>query len=81
MGLSFWIRRWFTVLLGTFAVIGLAQAVKGHTWIYALREAVIWAPITATVFAVGRFLQARRGQHCALCQDTPEMQQAGGGDA
>lgn len=76
MGTTFWIKRFLTVLAGAFVVIGAAQMLKGHDLPYSVTQAAIWAAITATVFTVARFYQSRRGQHCAICKDTPEMQQA-----
>jgi hypothetical protein len=74
MGAAFWIRRFVVVLAGAFAVICTVQLAKGHRLDYAAVQAAIWAAISASVFTVARFFQARRGQHCALCKDTPEMQ-------
>ena len=81
MGPGFWIRRFFTVFLGAFTIIALAQALKGHPWSYALREGALWGALSAAVFTATRFFRARRGQPCAICQDTPAMQEAPGGDA
>jgi len=74
MSFAFWIRRFLTVLIGAFVVIFLAQQLRGHDLAYAAVQASIWAPLSAAIFTVARFFQARRGQHCALCKDTPEMQ-------
>ncbi|GAB3012095.1 hypothetical protein [Bowmanella dokdonensis] len=76
MGIAFWIKRFFVVLFGAFVVIGGVQMLKNHDFDYAITQAAIWAPLTAAVFTLSRFVQARRGQHCALCKDTPEMRDA-----
>jgi hypothetical protein len=82
VGTGFWIKRFLTVLAGAFVVIGAAQMIKGHDVPYAATQAAIWSVITAIVFTAGRLYQSRRGQHCAICKDTPEMQQVDrGGDA
>ncbi len=81
MSTIFWIKRFFTVLAGAFVVIGIAQALKGHSWPYSASQGAIWGLIAATVFVVARFFQARRGQHCAVCRDTPEMQRSHRHDA
>ncbi|THD08302.1 hypothetical protein [Rhodanobacter lindaniclasticus] len=82
MGTTFWIKRFLTVLVGAFVIIGTVQMLKGHDLLYSVTQAAIWGVITATVFAVGRIYQSRRGQHCAICKDTPEMQRLDrGGDA
>ena len=82
MGTTFWIKRFLTVLVGAFVIIGAAQMLKGHGLSYSVSQAAIWGTITATVFTVARLYQSRKGQHCAICKDTPEMQQTDrGGDA
>ena len=82
MGKAFWIKRFLAVLIGAFVVISAAQMLKGHDWQYSAMQGAIWGVITATVFTVARIFQSRRGQHCAICEDTPEMRQVNrGGDA
>lgn len=76
VGTAFWIKRFFTVLVGAFVIIGAAQMLKGHDLSYSVTQAAIWGAITAIVFTLGRLYQSRRGQHCAICKDTPEMQRA-----
>ena len=73
MGALFWLRRFLTVLLSAFIIIGGVQLLKGHSLTYAATQGAIWASLSATIFTVGRFFQARRGQHCVICNDTPEM--------
>lgn len=73
MGALFWLRRFLTVWLSAFVIIGGVQLLKGHLLTYAATQGAIWASISATIFTVARFFQARRGQQCALCNDTPEM--------
>lgn len=65
-------KRFLVVLLGAFVIIGVVQLLKGHDVAYSVTQAAIWSTISALVFTVGRFFQARRGQHCAICKDTPE---------
>jgi len=79
---TFWIKRFFTVLMGAFVVIGVVQMLKGHDVPYSVTQAAIWSVAAATVFTVGRLYQSHRGRHCAICKDTPEMHQVDrGGDA
>lgn len=73
MGYTFWLKRFITILIGAFIVITGAQYLKNNDLSYALFQGAIWAPITSIIFTVSRFYQAMRGQHCALCKDTPEM--------
>ena len=78
MGFSFWARRFVTVLAGAFVIICIAQLLKGHDLAYSATQGSIWSLIAATVFTGSRVYQSRQGQHCALCKDTPEMQQENG---
>jgi hypothetical protein len=71
---AFWIRRFFTVFVGAFVIIGAVQMLKGHDLPYSMIQAAIWGVTTATVFTIARLYQSRRDQHCAICKDTPEMQ-------
>jgi hypothetical protein len=77
MGTAFWIKRFLTVLVGAFLVICAAQMLKSHDLYYAATQGAIWGIITATVFTVARLYRSGKGQHCAICGDTPEMQQSG----
>ena len=79
MGTNFWIKRFLIILLGAFVIISTAQLLKGRSLPYSTTQGAIWGLITATIFTVGRMYQSRRGQHCAICQDTPEMQKASHG--
>ena len=76
MGAAFWIKRFFTVLVGAFVVIVVAQLLKGHAAKYSATHGAIWGFVSAAVFTAARYWQSRRGQHCAICKDTPEMQDA-----
>jgi hypothetical protein len=49
---------------------------KGHDLAYSATQGAIWGAIAAVVFTAARIYQSRKGQHCAICKDTPEMQQA-----
>lgn len=70
----FWLKRFFVVLIGAFIIIAGAQWLKGNDALYAATHGAIWSLISAIIFTAARFYQSRRGQHCALCKDTPEMQ-------
>lgn len=74
MSIGFWVKRFLTVLVGAFAIICVVQLLKGHAVAYSATQAGIWGTLSALVFIVVRFFQARRGQHCTICRDTPEMQ-------
>jgi hypothetical protein len=73
MGLKFWVKRFLVVLCGAFVIICGAQMLKGNDLVYSVTQGGIWALITASVFTTARIYQSRRGQHCAICKDTPEL--------
>lgn len=72
MSLGFWVRRFFLVLVSSFAIIAGVHLLRGRSLSLAATEGAIWATISALVFVVARSMQARRGVHCAVCRDTPE---------
>jgi hypothetical protein len=78
MGTKFWIKRFFMVLLAAFVLISAAQMLKGHEFGYSAAQGAVWGIVAASVFTIARVFQSRRGQHCAICKDTPEMQQVRG---
>jgi hypothetical protein len=78
VGTAYWIRRFLVVLGGAFIVIVASHLVRARGMECALVHGALWALITATVFTGGRFVQARRGQHCAVCRDTPELREPPG---
>ena len=78
MGKGFWIKRFIVVLVGAFVVIAGAQMLKGHEVLYSITQGAIWSFLSAIVFTAARLYQSRQGQHCAICKDTPEMQDDSG---
>jgi len=73
MGRAFWIRRYGQVWAIALAVIAVAQYAKGRPLGDAVLQGLLWGGISASVFTASRIYQSRRGRHCALCRDTPEM--------
>lgn len=73
MSRAFWTRRFLTVFAGAFAVIAAAELLKGRGIEDAASHAALWAVAAAAVFTASRLYQSRRGQHCAICKDAPEM--------
>ena len=74
MGTWFWIRLFFTVLALAFVLIAGAHLLRGRSAKYAVGEGIVWSLITASIFISTRLYRSRKGQHCAMCADTPEMQ-------
>ena len=81
MGGSFWIRRFLLIFVMAFVVLAATQLVQGRTLDDSLTHALLWAAVSTTVFTGSRIYQSRKGRHCALCRDTPEMRESGGGSA
>lgn len=81
MATEFWVKRFVTVLTGAFIIICSGQIIQGHTVGNSIMHGGIWSPLTACLFTVSRYFQARNGQHCAICKDTPEMQGGRRGDS
>ena len=73
MGPVFWLRRFLLVFVGAAMVIAVAQVVQGHALADSIAHGLLWALLSTSVFIGARIFQSRRGQHCALCRDTPEM--------
>lgn len=72
MKTSFWIKRFLIVLTGTFVFLLGAALLRGRPLHQALTESGVWAVIATSIFIAGRVYHSRRGEHCALCGDTPE---------
>lgn len=77
---AFWIKRFFTVFVVAFLILLAVGLLKSRSLQRATAEGAVWAGITAVVFVSARIYQSRKGQHCALCRDTPEMAQGGQSD-
>ena len=69
----FWIKRFVVVFISAFSILLLVGLLKKRSLERATAESAVWAGITAVVFVTARIYQSRRGQHCALCRDTPKM--------
>lgn len=73
MSSSFWVRRFLTVFACALVIISAAQFAKTNDVSHALTQGLVWAFASAVLFTAARIWQSRRGQHCAICKDTPEM--------
>ncbi len=72
MGRAFWIKRFLVVAVGVFFVLTLVELAKGHDLVAALFFGLGWGVIASAIFTAGRIYHSRRGQACAICNDTPE---------
>ena len=71
MGSAFWIRRTATVFALVALVLFVVGVLKGQAASASAAYSAVWASVSTAVFIGARLYQSRRGQHCALCQDTP----------
>jgi hypothetical protein len=79
LGTAFWIRRFLGVFALAFAIITASQCLlRGRTLADAALQGAVWAAIAAGLFTATRLYKSRRGEHCALCRDTPGMSDGGG---
>ena len=75
MGTAFWLRRFAAVFILAFGVIATSQwLLRGRTPADAALQGAIWAAIAASLFIATRIYKSRRGEACALCNDTPGLQ-------
>ena len=72
MGKVFWIKRFFIVAVGAFAVLTVVELLKGHELPNAISFGLGWGVLASAVFTGTRIYRSRRGQHCAICNDIPE---------
>ena len=77
---TFWIKRFFVVFIGAFLILLIVGLLKGRSLEKVTAESAVWACVTAAVFVTARIYQSRKGQHCELCRDSPEMAQRGPDD-
>ncbi len=70
-GTIFWIRRFAMIYAGALTVISVAQLLKGHSAAYSFTQGAIWGLISTTLVIALRLYKSRRGEACAVCNDTP----------
>lgn len=60
--------RWYIAAFSiAFVVIGAAHLLRGRPLAHAASEALVWASISAAIYASTRLYRTRQGQDCALC--------------
>ena len=67
MQLLFWLRRFLLVYALGFAVLMIAESLKGHALIDALGFSGWWALMSASVYLISAYDSWRRGNKCAWC--------------
>lgn len=71
MGIAFWIRRFILVFALVFTVLSCVHLLRGHEFIFTLKQSLLWGIIASNIFIASRVYNSRRGRHCGLCNDTP----------
>lgn len=72
MGTTFWVVRAGKVFTGIYLVLLVVELLKGSTLAQALLFALSWSVISTSIFISSRLYYTRKGQPCALCNDTSE---------
>jgi|KBSMisStaDraftv2_1062788.scaffolds.fasta_scaffold06254_11 hypothetical protein len=72
MGYVFWIKRFVVAAVAAFAILTLVELLKGHDLASALWFAFGWGVLASALFTGTRIYRSRKGQACAVCNDTPE---------
>lgn len=69
---TFWVRRTITVFFTIGAALFAVSLLKGRGTEAALIFAASWSAVSTAIFITTRVVRSRRGEHCELCQDTPQ---------
>ncbi len=72
MSIAFWIKRFLFVTVIAFAILTPVQLLKGHELLEAVSFGLCWGVIASAIYTGTRIYRSRKGQHCAMCNDTPE---------
>jgi len=66
MGTRFWIKRFLVALLVACVLLLVVQFAKGHAQTDAIRFAVFWGLISATLFTLIGYIRYKRNPACML---------------
>jgi hypothetical protein len=69
---AFWVRRFLMVFGGASLFLLAVYVLRGMDVDRAIREAVLWGFMAASIFTGARYYNASRGKACAMCRDTVE---------
>ena len=72
MSYKFWLIRFSIVFVAAFIVIAGAQYLKSQNTIFALTQAVIWAPVAAAVYLSVLVYKFRRNPLCFIRDNKPK---------
>ncbi|SFU57847.1 hypothetical protein [Pseudoduganella namucuonensis] len=67
MGAAFWIKRYLLAAVPLFAILVVAEYVKGTTTRANILSAALWAAVAAGIFIGAAYRRHRKGQECAAC--------------
>jgi len=71
MSPSLWVKRFVVVTALVFAVLMVAELLKGHDLEAAITFSALWSVIASAIFTGARIYRVRKGQYCAICGDAP----------
>ncbi|MCW5558766.1 MAG: hypothetical protein KIT22_13175 [Verrucomicrobiae bacterium] len=66
-------KRFLTIFGGVFVILLITRLLRGRTLAEAAVYSAIWSAVSTGIFLATQFYRSRKGQHCELCRDTPEM--------
>lgn len=69
MRIIFWVKRFFLIAIPAFVLLSAVYLARGRATPVALRDATLWAAISASIFVGARVYHLSRGWECALCND------------
>lgn len=71
MGAAFWIKRYLLAAVPLFAILVVAEYVKGTPTQADILSAGLWAVAAAGIFIGAAYRRYRKGQDCAACEAPP----------
>jgi hypothetical protein len=74
MGRAFWVKRFLFVAVVASAILTLVQWLKDRDLVAAVSFGLCWGVLASAIFTGTRMYRSRKGQQCAICNDTPEPQ-------
>ena len=73
MGTTFWVKRFVVATVIAVVTLTLVELLKGHEPVAAIYFGLGWGILASAIFTGTRIYRSRKGQQCAVCNDTPEV--------
>jgi hypothetical protein len=72
MGSAFWTKRFLVATVIASAILTVSELLKGRELVAAVSFGLGWGVVSSAIYTGTRIYRSRKGQHCAVCNDTPE---------